>query len=211
MWFFIYNNEKFNKIILKTLKDCFNSLKTNRFSSVLHRNAVQKRGANSKPVWICAASCVWRYLFEKSRDFGFSACTVKVNLKKQTCKPGFVVSTAIYLGHTLPHASSHPWDCVGQTREISLTYGVASDRVYICTVLPQCRWALTSPFHPYPKGAVYFCCTFPGVASGGRYPLSCPAEPGLSSWRYLSAFRHAAVPPARNDYTLIITLCQGKL
>ena len=24
--------------------------------------------------------------------------------------------------------------------------------------------------------AVYFCCTFPGVASGGRYPLSLPCE-----------------------------------
>ena len=31
------------------------------------------------------------------------------------------------------------------------------------------------------KAAVYFCCTVPGVASGGRYPLSCPMKPGLSS------------------------------
>ena len=35
--------------------------------------------------------------------------------------------------------------------------------------------------------AVYFCCTFPEVALGGRYPLSCPMEPGLSSRYYLSA------------------------
>ena len=26
-----------------------------------------------------------------------------------------------------------------------------------------------------------FCCTFPILADGGRYPPSCPAEPGLSS------------------------------
>ena len=36
--------------------------------------------------------------------------------------------------------------------------------------------------------AVYFCCTFPGVASGGRYPLSCPVKPGLSSHQYLTAY-----------------------
>ena len=29
--------------------------------------------------------------------------------------------------------------------------------------------------------AVYFCCTFPGVASAGRYPAPCPMELGLSS------------------------------
>ena len=29
--------------------------------------------------------------------------------------------------------------------------------------------------------AVYLCCTFPGVASAGRYPASCPVKPGLSS------------------------------
>ena len=35
----------------------------------------------------------------------------------------------------------------------------------------------------YPCGylAVYFCCTFLGVASTGRYPASCPMKPGLSS------------------------------
>ena len=29
--------------------------------------------------------------------------------------------------------------------------------------------------------AVYFCCTGLGVTSTGRYPASCPMEPGLSS------------------------------
>ncbi len=38
------------------------------------------------------------------------------------------------------------------------------------------------------KRAVYFCCTFLRVASTGRYPASCSAEPGLSSpsWARLS-------------------------
>ena len=31
------------------------------------------------------------------------------------------------------------------------------------------------------SAAVYFCCTFLGVASTGRYPASCPVKPGLSS------------------------------
>ena len=32
------------------------------------------------------------------------------------------------------------------------------------------------------KAAVYFCCTFLGVASTGCYPALCPAELGLSSY-----------------------------
>jgi len=28
-----------------------------------------------------------------------------------------------------------------------------------------------------------FCCTFPSLAAGGRYPPPCPMEPGLSSRR----------------------------
>jgi len=57
------------------------------------------------------------------------------------------------------------------------------------TGLPACRWALTSPFHPYRENAaVYLCCTCPEVAFGGCYPLSCPVEPGLSSY---AAFWHA--------------------
>lgn len=32
-----------------------------------------------------------------------------------------------------------------------------------------------------------FCCTFPVLADGGRYPPPCPVEPGLSSSRRLRA------------------------
>ena len=55
--------------------------------------------------------------------------------------------------------------------------------------LPDGRWSLKPPFHPYRIAtAVYFCCTGLGVASTGRYPASCPMKPGLSSpatFRYL--------------------------
>ncbi len=43
--------------------------------------------------------------------------------------------------------------------------------------LLHCLFTLT----PAKAGAVLFCCTFPGVASAGRYPASCPVKPGLSS------------------------------
>ena len=51
-------------------------------------------------------------------------------------------------------------------------------------LLPH-RFTLTVR-NPQNKGAVRrftFCCTFPGLTAGGRYPSPCPAEPGLSSRR----------------------------
>ena len=49
------------------------------------------------------------------------------------------------------------------------------------------RWM---PQHPMP--AVYFCCTFPEVASGGRYPLSLPYGARTFLMTELSR-RHATV------------------
>lgn len=55
---------------------------------------------------------------------------------------------------------------------------------------PDCRCALTAPFHPYliPLGRnrashrrYLFCGTFPDLTTGRRYRPPCPAEPGLSS------------------------------
>jgi hypothetical protein len=59
---------------------------------------------------------------------------------------------------------------------------------------PDCRCALTAPFHPYlippqlgrnRKAAGHrrylFCGTFPDLTTGRRYRPPCPAEPGLSS------------------------------
>jgi len=61
-------------------------------------------------------------------------------------------------------------------------YGVASNRVYICTQLPVVPVSSYLAFPSLPQNAaVYFCCTFPEVTLGGRYPLSCPVKPGLSS------------------------------
>ena len=55
---------------------------------------------------------------------------------------------------------------------------------------PDCRCALTAPFHPYlipPDRSqtghrrYLFCGTFPDLTTGRRYRPPCPAEPGLSS------------------------------
>lgn len=37
-------------------------------------------------------------------------------------------------------------------------------------LLPNPRWALTPPFHPYPEGRFHFCGAFPRVTPAGRYP-----------------------------------------
>ena len=85
--------------------------------------------------------------------------------------------------------------------------GVASDRVYICTQLPAMpvSFYLAFPSVPHFREVGYFCCTFPEVSLGGRYPLSCPSMPGLSSRQYLSATWRAAAPPA----SIIIAECRG--
>ena len=71
----------------------------------------------------------------------------------------------------------------------SFLFGLASDGVYLARpvtrsageLLPH-RFTLTSPFTRVNRLRRFtFCCTFPGLATGGRYPPSCPAKPGLSS------------------------------
>ena len=104
---------------------------------------------------------------------------------------------AISLGRRLPAASS---DLPGRVCEPDKLATVA--RASPCVVLLQVgfaeqtghpvRWcALTAPFHPYREAEAdesattsrrfTFCCTFPVLADGGRYPPPCPVEPGLSS------------------------------
>jgi len=101
-----------------------------------------------------------------------------IYIATQVYKPGSVL-TAIYLVPQLLKGSSH---LLGTTGPVCMSlHGVAPDRVYI--VKPMSPWAgcaLTAPFHPCPggeaTGAVYLCCTCPGVTPGGRYPLSLPCE-----------------------------------
>ena len=93
-------------------------------------------------------------------------------LRDRICKPGSVL-TAIYLGAVLPRCSSH---LLGSSR----AGFVASSTVLL-------RIEFTAPRCSHVAGellprlstltadaAVYLCCTFPGVAPGGCYPLSLP-------------------------------------
>lgn len=64
---------------------------------------------------------------------------------------------------------------------------------------PNPRWALTPPFHLC-ISAVLFCCTFPEVALGGRYPL--PSSVGARTFlrQNLSVFaRDRAAGRKKND------------
>src|SRR5437867_5469326 len=51
--------------------------------------------------------------------------------------------------------------------------------------LPDARWALTPPFHPYPwiKGGLFSVALIRRLAAPRRYLAVCPAELGLSSAR----------------------------
>ena len=87
--------------------------------------------------------------------------------------------TVIYLRRISLYGSSRPSDYRSDRpiRSTLLRMGFTWHKA-----LPQCRWALTPPFHPCRyKSAVYFCCTFLRVASTGISPASCPMKLGLSS------------------------------
>jgi hypothetical protein len=92
--------------------------------------------------------------------------------------------------------------------------GVAPDRVYMNDRSPGRRRALISAFPPLHRPepssthAVYLCCTCPEVSLGGCYPLSCPTEPGLSSFLQFAIMAHgknAAAQPAHKTSILLYT------
>ena len=81
----------------------------------------------------------------------------------------------IYLDCMLPYSSFVPRYKTRHTRKLRVGFTQP-------LTLPQERWSLTPPFHPYRQSRRFlFCCTGLRVAPTGRYPAPCPAEPGLSS------------------------------
>jgi len=90
--------------------------------------------------------------------------------------------TIIFLGVQSPARSSDTTRKVGGTTVNPSLFGLAPDGVYRARLLPDCWWALTSPFHPYHwRGGFLFYGTFPKVTLARRYLASCPMELGLSS------------------------------
>lgn len=66
-----------------------------------------------------------------------------------------------------------------------VSLGLAPDGVYQEQSHQCSSWSLTPRFHPClcrkRPSAVHFCGTILQLALTGRYPASCPMEPGLSS------------------------------
>ena len=84
--------------------------------------------------------------------------------------------TAIYLDAPLPMRSSRLPGTVGPT--ICPSTALLRIEFTATDASTPSGGRLSPPFHPYHCGtaamAVYLCCTFPGVAPGGCYPLSLP-------------------------------------
>ena len=107
-------------------------------------------------------------------------------IKKRASKSvSRVLSWAIiYLRRTLLHAFSRQGGRASG-RLNSPHYGVAPGGVYTAGTSPYRRWALTSPFHPYPCGRLFSVALSlesppPDVI---RHP--CPMELGLSSSNFV--------------------------
>ena len=92
----------------------------------------------------------------------------------------------IPLEPTLPQVSSSlPRDTDGLSLIIPIR-GLAPDGVCRATFVTESAVGSYSTVSPLLDGAnsverFVFCCTFLEVAFTGRYPASCPMEPGLSS------------------------------
>lgn len=95
-------------------------------------------------------------------------------------------TATIHLGHPSPNASCDlPRSSGGQPSNAPIR-GLALDGVCLATTVTSCAvgfYSTVSPLPATPKrcGRSIFCCTFLEVTPTGRYPASCPIEPGLSS------------------------------
>ena len=125
------------------------------------------------------------------------------------------VRITICLSERLPFLySSLPADCpeAGTSNPVCCL-ALLLMRFAVPFPLPEKRWALTPPFHPYPeaepRGGIFSAALSIAVRdqtraapestalqfvpqASGRYPASCSAEPGLSS----SPVRPAVIRPA---------------
>ncbi len=121
-----------------------------------------------------------RLRLDRDRDANGPACT-----------PGSVRGSRGTRGRsslsaTRCRAAPAAYPGLGEPRRHPLS-GLAPDEVYLAGRVTTTPWSLTPPFHPYPgpdgprRSAL--CGTVSRIAPGGRYPPSCPVEPGRSSAR----------------------------
>jgi hypothetical protein len=125
----------------------------------------------------------------------------------------------IHLALMLPSGSSDQPEGHWPSTLIALLFGLAPGGVCSASQSPGCWWALTPPFHPYPRRkasptyqwsrqgkpslhlallgrgrAVCFCGTFRRVTPPGRYPAPCSVELGLSSLHQCKAIIRSTCP-----------------
>ena len=114
-------------------------------------------------------------------------CCPGVDWGWQSRKPSFVRRgggwSSIWDGSRLSPLAAYPRF---QRSGLDLTAYLALLRlgVTLPRLLPTARWALTPPFHPYPKiGRFVFCGPVRRLSTPRRYLAICPMELGLSSTR----------------------------
>lgn len=123
------------------------------------------------------------------------------------------MEAAIYLGLVLPLTSCNLpglWPLQAQRTaadaEASITLlDLAPHGVCRASLSPSCWWALTPPFHPYPFGAVSFCCTFRRLCCCQRYRLPVRKRVVQRSSDFphnISVARLPVVPPYPTDQIL---------
>lgn len=119
-------------------------------------------------------------------------------IKKNLCRPPGSDKPDSVVGGSSVCAAGLPARWVHSTRRpfgnAACCLNLLHTGLAVPTLLPEPRWALTPPFHPYPwsydPGRFAFCCAFrhhaPSLAEEhrmpGRYPAYfCSLESGLSS------------------------------
>ena len=127
----------------------------------------------------------------------------------RVCKPGSVIDS--HLSRRTVAGTLQP-PSRKQSGKPCFLCGVAPDRVYSIGHSRADGCALTAPFHPCrrrrePPPAVYFCCTFPQIALGGRYPLSLPCGARTFLMRGLSALRPRLSDPVAH---VLYFICRKK-
>ncbi len=118
-------------------------------------------------------------------------------LIEQTCKPSSVLDDHLSR-RIVANALMRPY--LKRTGQVHLLlFGLAPGGVYRAFSVAGKAVSFYLAFPPLPaKQAVYFCCTFLGVASTGGYPAPCPMELGLSSWQ-----NHAVIQLTQLFYELL--------
>ena len=127
----------------------------------------------------------------------------------RVCKPGSVIDS--HLSRRTVAGALQPPSRKQPGRPCFLC-GVAPDRVYsngrfhtpLGALLPHLSTLTSSAILLW---VVYFCCTFPQIALGGRYPLSLPCGARTFLMRGLSALRPRLSDPVAE---VLYFICRKK-